>query len=108
MATEALIDPNLVQALAATLFAAGIAVVVTRRNIFLLLMGVELMLNAVNLSFIGFSRTFAGADSLTGSIVPLFTIAIAAAEACIGLAMVICITRGKDTVDADAFSEMKE
>ena len=108
MATEALIDPNLVQALAATLFALGIAVVVTRRNIFLLLMGVELMLNAVNLSFIGFSRTFAGDASLTGNLVPLFTIAIAAAEACIGLAMVICITRGKDTVDADAFSEMKE
>ena len=102
------IDPVYVQALAALLFALGIAVVVTRRNIFLLLMGVELMLNAVNLSFIGFSRTLPGASSLTGSIVPLFTIAIAAAEACVGLAMVICITRGKDTVDADAFSEMKE
>lgn len=97
-----------VQALAAVLFTIGIAVVVTRRNIFLLLMGVELMLNAVNLSFIGFSRTLPGDASLTGNIVPLFTIAIAAAEACVGLAMVICITRGKDTVDADAFSEMKE
>ncbi len=97
-----------VQALAAVLFTVGIAVVVTRRNIFLLLMGVELMLNAVNLSFIGFARTLPGDASLTGNLVPLFTIAIAAAEACVGLAMVICITRGKDTVDADAFSEMKE
>ncbi len=97
-----------VQALAAVLFTVGIAVVVTRRNIFLLLMGVELMLNAVNLSFIGFARTLPGDASLTGNLVPLFTIAIAAAEACVGLAMVICITRRKDTVDADAFSEMKE
>jgi NADH-quinone oxidoreductase subunit K len=102
------IETSHVQVLAALLFAFGIAVVVSRRNIFLLLMGVELMLNAVNLSFIGFSRTFAGAESLTGNLVPLFTIAIAAAEACVGLAMVICITRGKDTVDADAFSDMKE
>lgn len=102
------IDPSYVQALAAVLFALGIAVVVTRRNIFLLLMGVELMLNAVNLSFVGFARTLGGDASLTGNLVPLFTIAIAAAEACVGLAMVICITRGKDTVDADAFSDMKE
>ncbi len=102
------IDPIYVQALAALLFAIGIAVVVSRRNIFLLLMGVELMLNAVNLSFIGFSRTLPDASALTGSIVPMFTIAIAAAEACVGLAMVICITRVKDTVDSDAFSEMKE
>lgn len=102
------IESHYVQALAAVLFTLGIAVVVTRRNIFLLLMGVELMLNAVNLSFIGFARTLPGNASLTGNIVPIFTIAIAAAEACVGLAMVICITRGKDTVDADAFSEMKE
>jgi NADH:ubiquinone oxidoreductase subunit K len=102
------IESHYVQALAAVLFTLGIAVVVTRRNIFLLLMGVELMLNAVNLSFVGFARTLPGEASLTGNLVPLFTIAIAAAEACVGLAMVICITRGKDTVDADAFSEMKE
>jgi NADH:ubiquinone oxidoreductase subunit K len=102
------IESHYVQALAAVLFTLGIAVVVTRRNIFLLLMGVELMLNAVNLSFVGFARTLPGEASLTGNLVPLFTIAIAAAEACVGLAMVICITRGKDTVDADEFSEMKE
>jgi NADH:ubiquinone oxidoreductase subunit K len=102
------INPLSVQALAAILFALGIAVVATRRNIFLLLMGVELMLNAANLSFIGFARTLPGEMSLTGNIVPLFTIAIAAAEACVALAMVICITRGKDSIDADAFSDMKE
>ncbi len=103
------IDPAWVQGVAALLFALGVATVVMRRNVFFLLMGIELMLNAVNLSFVGFARTL-GADqgSLTGHIVPLFTIAIAAAEACVGLAMVICITRGKDSVDADTFADMKE
>jgi NADH-quinone oxidoreductase subunit K len=66
------------------------------------------MLNAVNLSFVGFSRHLPGDQSLVGQITPLFTIAIAAAEACVGLAMVICITRGKDSVDSDAFAEMRE
>jgi NADH:ubiquinone oxidoreductase subunit K len=102
------IDPTSVQLLATMLFSIGLAVVLMRRNIFLILMGIELMLNAVNLSFVGFSRTLPAEQSLTGQIVPLFTIAIAAAEACVGLAMVICITRGKDTVDSDAFSGMRE
>jgi NADH-quinone oxidoreductase subunit K len=103
------IDPIHVQGLAAVLFTLGLAAVVVRRNLFFILMGVELMLNAVNLSLVGFARTLtAEQGSLTGHIVPLFTIAVAAAEACVGLAMVICITRGKDTVDADAFAEMKE
>jgi len=102
------IEPLHVQLLAALIFSIGLAVVLTRRNIFFVLMGIELMLNAVNLSFVGFSRTFSGEMSLTGQITPLFTIAIAAAEACVGLAMVICITRVKDTVDSDAFSGMRE
>jgi NADH-quinone oxidoreductase subunit K len=102
------IDPLHVQGLAAILFTLGLIVVLTRRNLFLVLMGIELMLNASNLSFVGFSRQFSGGASLVGQVTPLFTIALAAAEACVGLAMVICITRGKDTVDADAFAEMRE
>lgn len=102
------IDPNHVQILAALLFALGLAVAASRRNIFFLLMGVELMLNAVNLSFVGFSRTFAGHGSLVGHLSPLFIIAIAAAEACVGLAMVICIVRNRDSLDSDAYAEMKE
>lgn len=102
------IDPLDVQILAALLFCLGLGTVLTRRNVFLLLMGIELMLNAVNLSIVGFARTLPGEASLTGAIIPLFTIAIAAAEACIGLAMVMAITRVKDTVDADAFATMKE
>jgi NADH-quinone oxidoreductase subunit K len=97
-----------VQVLAAVLFCLGLAVALTRRNVFLLLMGIELMLNAVNLSFIGFSRTFAGGESLFGQMTPIFTIAIAASEACVGLAMVICIVRGRESLDSDAFADMKE
>jgi NADH:ubiquinone oxidoreductase subunit K len=83
-------------------------VVLSRRNVFLLLMGVELMLNAVNLSFVGFSRELSGYESLVGQLTPVFIIAIAAAEACVGLAMVICMVRGRDTLDSDAFADMKE
>ena len=102
------IDPLNVQVLAAVLFAFGVAVVLARRNVFLLLMGVELMLNAVNLSFVGFSRELSGPASLWGQLTPVFIIAIAAAEACVGLAMVICMVRGRDTLDSDAFADMKE
>lgn len=103
------IDPFQVQALAALIFAIGLAVVLTRRNLFFMLMGVELMLNAVNLSFIGFSRTFSDSiSSIDGQIVPLFIIALAAAEACIGLAMVMMLVRGRNTLDADAYASMKE
>ena len=102
------IDPLNVQVLAAVLFAFGVAVVLSRRNVFLLLMGVELMLNAVNLSFVGFSRELSGEQSLWGQLTPVFIIAIAAAEACVGLAMVICMVRGRDTLDSDAFADMKE
>ncbi len=102
------IDPVHIQVLAAVLFSIGLAVTLMRRNLFLLLMGVELMLNAVNLSFIGFARTIPGEASLAGHVTPIFIIAIAAAEACVGLAMVICITRGKDTVDSDRFSDLRE
>ena len=102
------IDPLWVQALAAVLFALGMAIALTRRNIFFLLMGVELMLNAVNLSFIGFGRAHAGEASFNAHLAPLFIIAIAAAEACVGLAMVICLVRGRDSLDADAYAEMKE
>ncbi len=103
-----MLHPVCVQGLAALLFALGLAVVMTRRNIFFMLMGVELLLNAVNLSFIGFSRLHAGVASLDGQVVPLFVIAIAAAEACIALAMVVCLVRSRGSLDADAYASMKE
>lgn len=96
-----------VQVLALVLFAIGLVVALGRRNVFFVLMGVELALNAVNLSFVGFAKTLPADLSVAGQIVPLFSIAIAAAEACVGLAMVILIFRNRESVDADTYSNMK-
>ncbi|MCQ2109619.1 MAG: NADH-quinone oxidoreductase subunit NuoK [Fibrobacter sp.] len=96
-----------VQILALVIFAIGLIVAVSRRNVFFVLMGVELALNAVNLSFVGFAKTLPADLSAAGQIVPLFTIAVAAAEACVGLAMVIMIFRNRESVDADTFTNLK-
>ena len=96
-----------VQVLALVLFAIGLVVALGRRNVFFVLMGVELALNAVNLSFVGFAKTLPADLSIAGQIVPLFSIAIVAAEACVGLAMVILIFRNRESVDADTYSNMK-
>ncbi|MCQ2061541.1 MAG: NADH-quinone oxidoreductase subunit NuoK [Fibrobacter sp.] len=96
-----------VQVLALAIFAIGLIVAISRRNVFFVLMGVELALNAVNLSFVGFAKTLPADMSVAGQIVPLFSIAIAAAEACVGLAMVILIFRNRESVDADTYSNMK-
>lgn len=96
-----------IQFLALFIFSVGIAVTLMRRNIFFVLMGIELALNAVNLSFIGFSKTLPAAMSITGQIVPLFTIAVAAAEACVGFAILILIFRNQESVDVDNYSNMK-
>ena len=69
----------------------------------------NLLLNAVNLSFIGFSNTHGGGDAqLLGHLAPLFVIALAAAEACIGLAMVIMLVRQRGSLDSEQFAAMKE
>ena len=96
-----------VQILALILMSLGIATALCRRNVFFVLMGVELALNAVNLSLVGFSKTFADTVSVTGQIIPLFTIAVAAAEACGGLAIIILIFRNQDSADVDNYSNMR-
>ena len=96
-----------VQVLALILFSIGLIVAIARRNVFFVLMGVEIALNAVNLSFVGFAKTLPADLSVAGQIVPLFSIAIVAAEACVGLAMVILIFRNRESVDADTYSNMK-
>lgn len=96
-----------VQILALILMFLGIATALCRRNVFFVLMGVELALNAVNLSLVGFSKTFADTVSVTGQIIPLFTIAVAAAEACVGLAIIILIFRNQDSADVDNYSNMR-
>lgn len=102
-----MLQPMYIQILALVLFTIGLIVAISRRNIFFVLMGVELALNAVNLSLVGFAKTLPEAQSAAGQIMPLFTIAVAAAEACVGLALVIMIFRNRESVDSDAFTNLK-
>ena len=90
--------------LSGLLFAIGAAGVLSRRNVFISLMSLELMLNAVNLSFVVFSRAH---GDLTGQAVVLFVVAVAAAEACVGLAIIIALYRIRKTVDLDLFRSLK-
>ncbi len=98
------ITPTHYLVLSAVLFGIGIAGVLARKNVFVTLMSLELMLNAVNLSFITFSRVH---GDLTGQVIVLFVVAVAAAEACVGLAIVIALFRLKENVDVDLFNELK-
>jgi NADH-quinone oxidoreductase subunit K len=98
------ITPTHYLALSAILFGIGMAGVLSRRNLFISLMSLELMLNAVNLTFAVFSRVHGDA---AGQVTALFVVAVAAAEACVGLAIVIALFRLKETVDLDLFKSLK-
>ncbi len=93
--------------LAAVLFAVGLAGALTRRNAILVLVGIELMLNAANLNFIAFWRYSPDPDNLTGVMFVIFSIAIAAAEAAVGLALIIAIYRHYKTVNVDKMDSLK-
>jgi len=101
------LSPFYIQILAAFLFFMGVAVVVSKRNIFFMFMGLELAINAANLSFIGFSKSLPALQSVAGQIAPIFVIAVAAAEACVGLAIVILIFKNQESIDADEYSQMQ-
>ena len=90
--------------LSLALFGIGVAGVFLRRNIITVFMCVELMLNAVNLAFIAFSRSLGTVD---GQILVFFVLTVAAAEAAVGLAIIIALQRGQDTLDLDAFNILK-
>jgi len=90
------------------LFAIGLAGAVTRRNAVIVLIGIELMLNAANLNFIAFWRFGPNTQALTGMIFVLFSIGIAAAEAAVGLALIISIYRHRRTTNLDRVDSMKE
>ena len=83
-----------VLALSATLFVTGMAGVLTRKNALIVFMSVELMLNAVNLAFVAFSRQ---TQNLDGHVFAVFVMAVAAAEAAVGLALVILLFRNRIT-----------
>ena len=86
------------------LFSLGVVGVFLRRNIITVFMCIELMLNAVNLAFVAFSRA---QGALDGQILVFFVMTVAAAEAAVGLAIVIALHRTKDTLDVDAFNTLK-
>jgi NADH-quinone oxidoreductase subunit K len=90
--------------LSAVLFAIGTAGVFMRRNLITILLSVEIMLNAVNLSFVAFGRA---AGDLDGQIITFFVMTVAAAEAAVGLALVIGLFRHKESLNPDAFTSLK-
>jgi NADH-quinone oxidoreductase subunit K len=94
----------------ALLFIIGVAGVLTRRNIIVIFMSVELILNAANLNFIAFSRylqSIGSANALAGQIFTVFVIVVAAAEAAIGLGIVIALYRNKETILLDEIDLLK-
>ena len=93
--------------LSAFLFAIGLAGALTRRNAIVVLIGIELMLNAANLNFIAFWRFSEHPEKLTGIMVAIFSIGIAAAEAAVGLALIIAIYRHYRTTNVDEVNSLK-
>ena len=94
----------------ALLFIIGVAGVLTRRNIIVIFMSIELILNAANLNFIAFSRYLSetnGDNALAGQIFAVFVIVVAAAEAAIGLGIVIALYRNKETIWVDEIDLLK-
>lgn len=92
---------------AALVFAIGLAIALTRRNAIMVLIGIELMLNAANLNLIAFWRFSPHPEALTGMMFAIFSIAVAAAEAAVGLGLVIAYHRHTKTTDLDAMPRMK-
>jgi NADH-quinone oxidoreductase subunit K len=99
-----MIAPQAFLVLAALLFAIGIAGVVLRREAIIIFMSIELMLNAVNLTFVAFSRLL---GSIDGQVIVFFSLAVAAAEVVVGLAIIVAIFRQKATTDVDQINLLR-
>lgn len=96
--------------LSAILFTIGVVGVATRRNLIVILMSIELMLNAVNLAFVGFNRLWPGqegAPAFDGQIFVLMVITVAAAEVAVGLGIVISMFRNRDSVNVEDVSLLR-
>jgi NADH:ubiquinone oxidoreductase subunit K len=110
--TRAAANPDLSKFLVigALLFIIGVAGVLTRRNIIVIFMSIELILNAANLNFIAFSRYLSetgSVNALAGQVFAVFVIVVAAAEAAIGLGIVIALYRNKETIWVDEIDLLK-
>ncbi len=92
--------------LSAVLFSIGLYGALTKRNAVIILMCIELMLNAVNITMVAFSR-YIVPELLTGQIFAIFVMVVAAAEVAVGLAIILAIYRGRETIDATKINLMK-
>jgi NADH-quinone oxidoreductase subunit K len=101
---NALVPLHHILAVSVILFGLGAAGFVIRRNIITIFMCIELMLNAVNLAFIGFSRYLGNPN---GQVIVFFVIVVAAAEAAVGLAIIIAVERNRATLTIDELDSMK-
>ena len=90
--------------LSGILFTIGVVGVLTRRNAIVIFMSIELMLNAVNLTLVAFSKQL---NALDGQIFVFFVMSVAAAEVAVGLALIVAVFRNKDSIDIDEISSLK-
>ena len=90
--------------LSAILFAVGVAGVLIRRNVIVMFLAIELMLNAVNLALVALGRRI---GSMDGQVIVFFVMTVAAAEAAVGLAIIISIFRNRETVNADELNLLR-
>lgn len=86
------------------IFAIGVVGALSRRNVFIILMSIELMLNSVNIALIGISSAM---GNLVGQVLAVFIITVAAGEAAVGMAIVVALYRNRFTVNVDSFNLMK-
>jgi len=93
--------------LSALLFSVGLAGALMRRNAILVLIGIELMLNAANLNFIAFWRYGPNPEALTGVMFTIFSISVAAAEAAVGLSIILAVYRHSRATDLDQMNSMR-
>ena len=98
------ITPAHYTVLSATLFMIGVIGVLVRRNIIIILMSIELILNAVNINLVAYSNQW---QNLSGQVFAVFVIAVAAAEAAVGLGIILAFYRNKETVNIDEMNVMR-
>ena len=101
------VDLEHVLIVGAILFALGLYIALAKRNAVAVLMGIELMLNAVNLTLIAFSRFIESPRPLDGHVFAIFVITVAAAEAAVALELVVAVYRHRETVDVDRINLLR-
>jgi len=99
-----MIGTNAILALAVVLFGIGALGVMIRRNVIVIFMCIELMLNAANLAFVAFARAL---HSMDGQVIVFFVMTVAAAEAAVGLAIIIALFRNRETIDVGELNLMR-